>query len=56
MPQSGLRSAMEDYPRNLAEFEARFSTDAACRDYLVKLRWPDGLRCPRCRGENLAGG
>ena len=23
---------MEDYPRNLAEFEARFSTEAACRE------------------------
>ena len=42
--------AMEDYPRNLAEFEARFSTEAACREYLIRLRWPDGFRCPRCGG------
>ena len=41
---------MEDFPRNLAEFEARFSTQAACREYLVRLRWPDGFRCPRCDG------
>ena len=41
---------MEDYPRNLPEFEARFSTEAACREYLVRLRWPDGFRCPRCGG------
>ena len=41
---------MEDYPRNLVEFEARFSTEAACREYLVKLRWPDGFQCPRCGG------
>ena len=41
---------MEDYPRNLGEFEARFSTEAACRAYLVRLRWPDGFRCPRCGG------
>src|SRR5438132_800645 len=41
---------MEDYPRNLAEFEARFSTEAACREYLLRLRWPDGFRCPRCGG------
>ena len=40
---------MEDYPRDLAEFESRFSTDAACREYLVQLRWPEGFRCPRCR-------
>ena len=39
---------MEDYPRNLAEFERRFATEEVCRDYLVQLRWPDGFRCPRC--------
>lgn len=41
---------MEDYPLTLAEFEQRFATEAACRTYLVRLRWPDGFRCPRCFG------
>lgn len=40
--------AVPEYPRNQAEFEAQFGTEAACRAYLVKLRWPDGFRCPRC--------
>ena len=39
---------MEDYPKTLVEFESRFSTEAACSSYLLKLRWPDGFRCPRC--------
>jgi len=39
---------MEDYPRTLEEFEDRFASEAACRDYLVPLRWPEGFRCPRC--------
>ena len=39
---------MDDYPRTLPEFEARFSTDEACRDYLFRLRWPRGFSCPRC--------
>ncbi len=39
---------VEDYPRNQAEFDARFGTEAACRAYLVQLRWPHGFRCPRC--------
>ena len=39
---------MEDYPRDLLDLEARFSSEAACRDYLVGLRWPEGFRCPRC--------
>lgn len=38
----------EDYPRTLMEFEARFATDAACREYLGRMRWPDGFICPRC--------
>jgi len=39
---------MEEYPVNLMEFEKQFSTEEACINYLVKLRWPDGFRCPRC--------
>src|SRR5271166_2679365 len=39
----------EDYPQTLLEFEARFATDEACRQYLIQLRWPDGFVCPRCQ-------
>ena len=39
---------MEDYPRNLKEFDVRFRSEEACREYLLELRWPDGFRCPRC--------
>lgn len=39
---------MEYYPKTLSEFEDRFSTEQACRDYLYELRWPSGFRCPRC--------
>ena len=39
---------MEDYPRNLTEFDARFGTEDACREYLFQRRWPNGFRCPRC--------
>lgn len=41
---------MEDYPRTQAEFERRFATEAACRQYLAALRWPEGFRCPSCGG------
>jgi transposase-like protein len=40
---------VDDFPRDLAEFERRFTTEAACRAYLMQVRWPDGFRCPRCR-------
>lgn len=39
---------MEDYPRTLLELEKRFSTEEFCREYLIKMRWPEGIRCPRC--------
>jgi len=40
---------VEDYPRTIEEFEARFSSEEICRRYLFQLRWPDGFQCPRCR-------
>jgi len=43
---------MEDYPRTQSEFEHRFSSEEACREYLVKLRWPERFRCPRCLCED----
>ena len=42
---------MEDYPRTVEEFEKRFASEESCREYLTKLRWPDGFRCPRCGGD-----
>jgi transposase-like protein len=39
---------VEDYPRDLREFDLRFGNEEACRNYLIQLRWPDGFRCPRC--------
>jgi len=42
---------MEDYPQNQAEFEDRFASEEACREYLFRLRWPEGFICPRCRGQ-----
>jgi transposase-like protein len=41
---------VEDYPRTQAEFDARFTTEDACRAYLAQLRWPAGFRCPGCGG------
>ena len=42
---------VEDYPRTVEEFEARFSTEKGCREYLFQLRWPEGFRCPSCKSE-----
>lgn len=37
------------------EFERRFATEEACRAYLVRLRWPDGIQCPRCQQRKAWG-
>ncbi len=39
---------MEDYPKTILDFEDRFATEAACREYLFQLRWPNGFCCPQC--------
>lgn len=39
---------MQDFPATTQDFQSRFSSEAACRDYIVRLRWPDGFVCPRC--------
>lgn len=39
-----------DYPRTLREFDQWFSSEAACAEYVRRLRWPDGFRCPGCGG------
>jgi len=32
----------------MIEFEQRFGSEESCREYLYKMRWPDGFICPRC--------
>ena len=39
---------LTDLPRDLPSFLKRFGTDAKCRAYLVRARWPAGFRCAGC--------
>jgi transposase-like protein len=41
-----------DYPRTIQEFDAWFSTEKACAEYLRRLRWPNGFQCPACAGDH----
>src|ERR1700752_927655 len=41
---------MTDFPHSLIEFQQRFGDEAACAQYLIAARWPDGFVCPRCGG------
>src|SRR5438094_9741921 len=33
---------------NLVKLIERYGDDDRCRTFLEQLRWPDGVRCPRC--------
>jgi transposase-like protein len=39
---------LRDLPRDLPTFLKRFGTDAKCRAYLVRARWPAGFCCTGC--------
>jgi transposase-like protein len=45
-------TAGRDYPGSYAELLTWFPDEPACLDYLEWLRWPDGVRCPRCAGRD----
>lgn len=35
------------------EWERLFPDDDACKAYLQRHRWPDGIRCPRCGSDRV---
>jgi Transposase zinc-ribbon domain len=39
---------LQDLPGDLPAFLKRFGSDAKCRGYLVRARWPAGFRCTGC--------
>ena len=39
---------------NLVSLVDRFHDEEACRKYMEELRWPDGVKCPRCGSNKLS--
>ncbi len=48
LPERRPRRLSEDFPKNLVEFSERFSSEQACCEYLLGVRWPRGFVCPHC--------
>src|SRR5262249_5376477 len=46
---SGLRGFFGVLAMTLPEVNSLYSTDERCRELLAKLRWPEGVECPRCK-------
>ena len=42
---------LSGFPNTEAEFRARFADDNRCREYLARLKWPEGFRCAHCAGD-----
>jgi transposase-like protein len=40
-------------PKTLIEAIKHFSSPDVCLDYVVKLRWPNGVACPTCRSKDV---
>jgi transposase-like protein len=39
---------------SLVKLVDRFGSDERCRDYLEELRWPEGVKCPRCESDSIS--
>ena len=46
MPVAGV-----DYPRTHQQLLTWFADEDAGLEYLARLRWPEGFRCPSCGGD-----
>jgi transposase-like protein len=42
------------YEINLVNLVEKFNSEERCRAYLEELRWPDGVRCPRCDSDKVS--
>jgi transposase len=43
-----VRSSASESRYTLFEFDREFPDDAACLEWLVRYRYPDGIYCPKC--------
>jgi transposase-like protein len=43
-----------DLSMTLLELNSAFSTDERCRELLERLRWPEGVMCPRCKDHRIS--
>jgi transposase-like protein len=44
---------MADMNMNLVKMMEQFGDESKCRAYLEGLRWPDGVKCLRCKSDKI---
>ena len=42
---------VSEFPSSESEFRGRFADEDHCREYLARLKWPEGFRCAHCAGD-----
>jgi hypothetical protein len=43
---------MDTFPKNALDFQKAFATEEQCEAAVLKLRWPNGFRCPNCEHDD----
>src|SRR5712691_4666003 len=46
---------LKNLPETLREATIYFSDAKRCHEFLVAIRWPNGMTCPRCGSKNVGG-
>ncbi|MBI3059492.1 MAG: transposase, partial [Deltaproteobacteria bacterium] len=39
--------------KTIDAFDEQFPSEESCKQFLADMRWPNGVRCPRCNGEKV---
>lgn len=49
-----MKTKIPKQKMNLMKLMQDFDTSEECRTYLEELRWPNGVKCPRCQSEKIS--
>src|SRR5882762_5430369 len=50
---SKAKKSLQIHQMTIAEFEVQFPHEDACKAYLARNRWPNGVSCPRCGNDQV---
>ena len=48
-----METTQPEGPRTLLQASRYFADPDTCLDWMVKVRWPDGVACPRCNSKRV---
>jgi len=48
------KTVSEPNDMNLIKLVEQFANEDKAREYLTELRWPEGVKCPRCEGDKVS--